>query len=110
MELATAYALPDSEVSYIRKVTLDKQNHSIHLLDKTNADQVILNFITYEKPEVTENLIQIGTIAQAEFTGAELLAMEVLPITDARLKKAWDHDLYRIRLTMTNPEFHMTIQ
>lgn len=110
MELATAYALPDTEVSYVRSVTLDKQTHSVHLLDKTNADQVILNFITYEKPEVTENLIQIGTIAQAEFTGAELLAIEVLPITDARLKKAWDHDLYRIRLTMTNPEFHMTIQ
>ena len=110
MELATAYPLPDTEISYVRSVTLDKQTHSVHLLDKTNADQVILNFITYEKPEVTENLIQIGTIAQAEFTGAELLAIEVLPITDARLKKAWDHDLYRIRLTMANPEFHMTIQ
>lgn len=109
MELAGAYPLPDTEVSYVRSVTLDKNSHQVHLQDTTNADQVILNFITCERPEITENRIQIGSLAQAVFTGAEVLAIEVLPITDARLQKAWDHDLYRIRLLMTAPAFYMDI-
>lgn len=108
MELATAYPL--SDVSYSRSVSLDKQTHTVHVQDNTNAKQVILNFITYEKPQVTENRIRIGSLAEAHISGAELLTVETLPITDARLQTAWDHDLYRIRLTMTGNEFHMDIQ
>ena len=108
MELATAYPLPD--ISYHRSVSLDKQTHMVHVQDNTNAEQVILNFITYEKPQVTENSIQIGSLAEAHISGAQLLAIETLPITDARLQTAWDHDLYRIRLSMTGNEFHMDIQ
>ena len=112
MELATAYPTDNSNapLSYIRKVCLDKQTHSVHLEDNTNADNVILNFITYEKPEITGNCIQIGSQAKVTFSGADLLTVEVLPITDARLQKAWDHDLYRIRLTMTEQKFHMDIE
>lgn len=80
------------------------------MADTTDAENVILNFITYEKPEVTENNILIGTLAKAAFTGAELMAIDVLPITDARLQTAWNHELYRIRLTMTAKEFQLEIE
>lgn len=131
MELSTAYQLP-ADISYLRKVTLDKAENKAELFDQTNAKDVILNFITYEQPVVTvagtqagsdvavsdtvasdataSGTIQIGTLAEASYTGADLLTVEVLPITDPRLQKAWDHDLYRIRLKLTGSEFHMTIQ
>ena len=48
--------------------------------------------------------------ASASFEGADLLAIETLPITDARLRTAWDHDLYRIRLKGNDAGFRLTIQ
>lgn len=110
MELATAYPLSDVAVSYRRKVTLDKASNAVTLYDTTNAKEVILNWITSEKPIVTADSIQIGTLALAEYSGAELLCVETLPITDPRLQTAWDHDLYRIRLKLTNDRFQMTIR
>ncbi|MGN0168736.1 MAG: heparinase II/III family protein [Acetatifactor sp.] len=108
MELANAYPLPGEKHSYVRKVTFDKLNSSITLTDTTDSRNVVLNFITYNKPEVNGASARIGN-AVAEFQGAELLTVETLPITDRRLQTAWDHDLYRIRLTMTQPTFQMTI-
>ncbi len=124
MELATAYPLSE-DLSYQREVTLYKNGNKVLLYDKTNANDVILNFVTYEKPQIAiskkpsdtdtntdtyAGTIHVGELATADFEGAKLLAMEVLPITDPRLQKAWDHDLYRIRLQMTGNEFAMTIQ
>ena len=74
-----------------------KSSNTIVLEDHTNAQDVILNFITYEKPVIlSDGKLSIGE-ASASFEGADLLAIETLPITDARLRTAWDHDLYRIR-------------
>lgn len=123
MELSGAYPMKDNMESgmendpaktckkhYTRRVFFDKLKDRILLTDTTNAENVILNFITYEKPEVTEGRIQLGALAQAAFSGAKLMSVEVLPITDARLRTAWDHDLYRIRLVMTAAEFELNIK
>ena len=110
MELSGAYPLKSCKKSYTRSVFFDKLNSKILLTDTTNAENVILNFITCEKPEVTENSILVGALAQAAFSGAKLKSVEVLPITDARLQTAWDHELYRIRLTMTAAEFQLEIK
>ena len=113
MELAAVY--PDAgssvpDLTYIRKVTLKKSSNTVVLEDHTNAKDIILNFITYEKPVVLPTgEISIGE-AVASFEGAEVLAIETLPITDARLKTAWDHDLYRIRLKGNSAGFRLTIQ
>ncbi len=114
MELAGAYPLSAAKnstvsPSYSRTVTLSKTKNTITINDCTNLSDVILNFITYEKPAVHENILQIGSLAAASLEGAVLYTIEVLPITDARLKTAWDHDLYRVRLKMTGPEFKMEI-
>ena len=113
MELAAAYPSAQSAVSdltYIRKVTLEKTSDSVVLEDHTNAEDVILNFITYEKPVVlSAGEIAIGD-AVATFEGAVLSVVETLPITDARLKTAWDHDLYRIRLKMSGADFKFTVK
>lgn len=109
MELAAAYPFPKGARSYIRKVHFDKKAGLITLTDTTDSGDVILNFITYCKPEASGNSLLIGG-AHAEFQGAALLPIETLPITDRRLQTAWEHDLYRIRLRMTGPEFKLRIR
>lgn len=113
MELAAAYPSAQAivpDLTYVRKVTLKKSSNTVVLEDHTNAEDVVLNFITYEKPIVlSAGEIAIGD-AVAAFEGAVLSAMETLPITDARLKTAWDHDLYRIRLKMLGTDFKLAIK
>ena len=132
MELATAYPLDElpagsdtaGALTYRRTVTLQKTENTVVLEDHTNAGDVILNFITYDKPTMQESAADVtGDTASASVTGtltvgdatlrwdgAELLAIETLPITDARLQTAWDHDLYRIRLKMSGENFRLTIK
>lgn len=108
MELSTAYPLEDTSLSYVRQVILDKKKDCVILEDNTNCQDVILNFITYDKPGVKDNSLMIrDTICH--FEGAELLEIETLPITDTRLKTAWDHDLYRIRMNLRNKRFILEI-
>ena len=92
------------------KGILKKSSNTVVLEDHTNAEDIILNFITYEKPIVlSAGEISIGE-AVASFEGASLLTIETLPITDARLKTAWDHDLYRIRLKSDSSDFQVSVQ
>ena len=113
MELAAAYPAAQAivpDLTYVRRVTLKKSSNTVVLEDHTNAQDVILNFITYEKPVIlSDGKLSIGE-ASASFEGADLLAIETLPITDAHLKTAWDHDLYRIRLKGNDAGFRLTIQ
>lgn len=111
MELAGAYPLCTGQAapSYCRSVILYKAQNKVIIKDTTNIPDVILNFITYEKPALDGNTLRIGNLATASFHGAAPYALEALPILDARLKTAWDHDLYRVRLKMTETEFIMEI-
>ena len=109
MELAQAYPLAGKEYSYRRSIDFDKANSCITLTDRTDCRNVILNFITYEKPQITDKgQLQING-AEVNFCGASLEKIGTLPITDPRLQKAWDHDLYRIRLKLECAEFGMEI-
>ena len=110
MELSSAYSFKTCKKHYTREVFFDKLSNRVLLTDTTDAKDVVLNFITYEKPEVTENVILIGSLAQASYSGAKPLTVEVLPVTDARLRTAWDHELYRIRLTLTASEFQLEVK
>ena len=132
MELATAYPVGEMQakgtisrmLTYRRTVTLKKPENTVILEDHTNTKDVILNFITYAKPTLQDPAMGTDddatsaaltgalTVGEATllWTGAELLAIETLPITDARLKTAWDHDLYRIRLTMRGEAFRLTVK
>ena len=132
MELATAYPVGEMQakgtvsgvLTYRRTVTLKKPENTVILEDHTNTGDVILNFITYAKPTLQDpamgtaddatSAALTGALTVGEATllwaGAELLATETLPITAARLKTAWDHDLYRIRLRKRGGVFRLTIK
>lgn len=109
MDIAGAYPLPEKNHFYQRQVVLDKKRDCVTLTDTTDCSNVILNFITAEKPEIRDFVISLGT-ASLHFQGASFLALETLPVTDPRLQEAWDHDLYRIMLTLTEPVFRLEIR
>lgn len=74
MELLTAYPIPQPDnaapLTYRRTVTLDKKEGKVMVKDTTNLPDVILNFITYEKPVLSDGRLQIGSLAAVAFTGA----------------------------------------
>ena len=113
MHIEDAYPLQDKDSDnkyYIRKITLDASSETVILTDISDYDDVILNFITYEEIRATDDpgIFKLGN-AGICFDGASVMANETLPITDARLRLSWDHDLYRIRLKKKAPEFTMTV-
>ena len=124
MNIATAYplsAVSDSipEYRYTREIAMSKIDNTVILSDTSSCAPdllpkgIVLNFITCHKPVIAENngeiCIGIGS-ANVSVSGASNPACETLPITDARLKKSWSHDLYRISLSMRSEEFVMTVK
>ncbi len=112
MHIEKAYPLPDGPCgnTYIRSICLDAASETFILTDTSDYQDVVLNFITYDemKPSDMPGTYLLGA-SSVTFSGASLTAMETLPIVDARLKLAWDRDLYRIRLKMESGQFTMKV-
>ncbi|MBE5960704.1 MAG: heparinase [Lachnospiraceae bacterium] len=134
MDLAAAYPKEAGLLSYIRTVTLRK-NHVITLEDHwtlapscSHKNSVILSLMTYEKPSLHPDSIQIGTLSTITIstTGSSafvssgsaslpisslssIVSMEEIPITDARLQTAWKHSIHRILLTPPGNQIKLTI-
>ena len=115
MNILGAYPI-NSSLTYTRSAAIDMMNNSVILSDTCSIapsdlkNGIILNFITYHKPQIDESLhtITIGS-ANVTYEGASSAVIEVLPITDERLKKAWDHDLYRLRFEMISKDFKLIV-
>lgn len=71
------------------------------------GNEVLLNFITYEKPVFKDNILSIGDLYRFATSPVAKCEIEELPITDARLQICWKHSLYRIRFTSINGHFSM---
>ena len=122
MELSTAYPKSCEVESYKRQVILEKEKE-IRITDcftSSNPCQVVLNLMTYEKPILIESFdspvnlshsLQIGDLGtirlENRFTHLEI---ETIPITDERLQTCWEHELYRIRITLDQPIMTLCIQ
>lgn len=103
MNIAPAYPAEANLNYYIRKASLSKDEgvcicDDFDFLDGSN--DVILSFMTYEEPVLIQQsgtlLFQIGTLGSLIISGAEYVKTERIPITDARLGTAWEHEIYRI--------------
>lgn len=79
----------------------------------TKPPSVTLSLMTYEKPDlqaVTDELLfRIGALGSLSMEGGELIEIEEIPITDPRLKTAWEHSIYRILLRITGNEVKLHI-
>lgn len=131
MDIAGAYPAESGLQYYRRKASLIK-GKEILIKDSfsfqggaacLSADNdlrknsVVLSFMTYEKPVLRNaapdspkalvfSVSSLGTLA---VTGGEKAEIETIPITDARLKTAWEHEIYRILITAVNSEMEIKI-
>ncbi|MBO5372974.1 MAG: heparinase II/III family protein [Lachnospiraceae bacterium] len=118
MELKDAYPTDCGIASYLRCAKLIKgdkiviTDHFSFRKESTDTS-VVLNLLTYDMPkELSADkgiALQIGTLGNLTVASGKLLAIETLPITDARLKTAWEHDLYRIRIEADTDTLEMCI-
>lgn len=69
-----------------------------------------LSLMTYEKPTIKENLIQVGSLGNISVSGYLKMDIETIPITDQRLKTAWEHDIYRIKIFLEEPSIRLEIR
>lgn len=94
-----------------------------------NTASVTMSLMTYEKPAVAENTadtaepgntesaetdgtpltLLIGSAGTLHIKGGRLSRIETIPIADARLRTAWEHELYRILIDVTGKELEMHI-
>lgn len=70
-------------------------------------NSVVMSLMTYEKPiidltEDTSFVLRVGSGGKLSVTGGRLLRIETIPITDARLRTAWEHEIYRILIDVAN--------
>lgn len=122
MELITAYPESCQIASYQREVILEKEKE-IRIKDcftSSKPAQIVLNLMTYEKPTLIHPphscnnsfpILEIGDLGSIRLEGHYThLEIETLPITDARLQTAWEHDIYRIRITLKEPFMILCIE
>ncbi len=67
----------------------------------------LLSYMTYERPHIDDTqhgLIHIGDLATLRLEGNFAITIEEIPVTDARLQSAWEHDIYRILVFAESPE------
>ena len=111
MDLSPVYAHPGIR-SYRRNVTLRKDD-SVVIEDHYEGDLTcVLSLMTIVEPEIKKTgddlfeilLPGIGIICAS---GVKAAGRETCPIKDPRLLKAWNHDSYRILLTIKD---HVTIR
>ncbi|MDE5939257.1 MAG: heparinase II/III-family protein [Lachnospiraceae bacterium] len=122
MDIAHAYSGESGLSSYRRTATLHKKSKIVirdcfaFVKDTASDGQkntVVLSLMSYETPVIQTTaqalLLQLGELGTLAITNASLLAIERIPITDSRLKLAWDHDLYRILVNADQQEIEIQI-
>lgn len=123
MDIASAYPKEAGIKSYQRLVTFNKGT-SITIddsfkLDSNEDGQVVISLMTYEKPLViscdnsgdcmSKTIIQIGDLGTISILTEIDITIEEIEISDARLKTAWDHEIYRMLITPKEKSFQLQI-
>lgn len=119
MNIAPAYPKEAGLLYYNRKASLIKgtqiviEDNFAFSNSPENENKVVLSLMTYEKPVLQEHtgrlLFTVGSLGTLSIQGAELSDIETIPITDKRLKTAWEHEIYRILVTPVKNKFEMYI-
>lgn len=114
MDIAQAYPAECGLSCYKRTASLIKGQEILIKDSYTSGENtVVLSFMTYEKPVCTETsdgfVFSIGTLGTMRLTGGKTPVIEEIPISDARLKTAWEHEIYRILVTASKEEIEIHI-
>lgn len=120
MDISAAYPKASGLSCYRRKVSLLKGKEIlIHDTfsflaagtakpDEPDKNTIVLNLMSYHKPIPQYCLkgvfIKIDNLGLILSEHAELMDIQEIPITDQRLKTAWEHNIYRILLHIPGNE------
>lgn len=115
MELAGAYG-DEGIKSYVREVILEK-GKGISMTDRYVGElkPAVLSLMTYERPKIVEEagtkdiLMYIGDLGVCRIRGALKAEAEEIPITDSRLKTAWNHNIFRTLVTFGGGEMKLWV-
>lgn len=84
--------------------------------EEFSSAPVILSLMTYEKPVLLPGdpfssgpVFQIGNLGQLKVVSGRFLQTEAIPITDARLKPVWEHEIYRTSIVAADSYVEMHI-
>ena len=118
MDIAAAYPAECGLLSYRRNASLIKGKEIIikDCFAIRGSAPVQLSLMTYEKPTLQETQTEenrltfsIGSLSSLHIIGGTLSGIEEIPITDARLQTAWEHEIYRILIDAADTEITMRI-
>ena len=119
MNLIDAYPTLSSIIAYERKIILYKdkrKDKKIEIKDfiksksTSNHFDFISNLITYDQPIIKGHHISLGNLVHIQLDGdIKAIDIEPLPISDSRLKKAWNKELYRLRIHVTSDYLNIAI-
>lgn len=118
MDIANAYPKEARISSYKRSVKF-KKNESITITDdfefEVGTGEVVLSLMTYERPIVCDNIINVGTLGSITVSSSNIsttplsIITEEIMIDDARLGIAWKHNIYRTLVTIKEGPVKLTI-
>lgn len=116
MNIAGAYPAEAHLREYTRCVTLDASGLTLDdswSFDDDCEHPVILNFITYEKPVLSNespDVLLIGGLGTLKTGNSPShIDIEELPMTDPRLMQCWKHSLYRIRIAVSGGDVRIRV-
>ena len=109
MEIAEAYP-PEAELrSYRRRVTLLK-GQGVEIEDLHDGDRTAeLSLMFAAKPTIDDGAILLPGLARIVLEGAGQMRLDEIPISDARLRKAWPDRLYRVRIPLAGNRLRLWI-
>lgn len=111
MDISGAYA--DDRIASVQRTVRFTKGEGIVLEDRYQTNlRTILSLMTAVKPEYTSDAdtIRIGEKLRLRFTGVSDILIEEIPVTDARLRKAWPEKVYRILASCRNQTIRVEMQ
>ncbi len=115
MELIGAYG--KCLVSSYRRRACLKKGRCIRIIDRwegdSEAEDVVLSLMTYERPVIVREekgfRMDVGDAGVCRITGGAQAVTEEIPVSDARLKTAWKHNIFRTLVTFGGKEMELAV-
>ena len=115
MDIAKAYPKEAGVSSYKRHATLYKEKQIVieDEISFTKGDistnELFLILMVYDKPSISGNDIHLAN-SKISIIGNVFISAEAIPITDARLKTSWEHEIYRIMIVPKTEKIMIVVQ
>lgn len=109
MDIAPAYP-PEARLRRYRRHVRLLKGVGVEIVDDWDGDlPAELTLMLRDRPEIDGGVIRLPGVATLAYDGGGSARLEVVPITDPRLRAAWPETLYRVLVPLVAPRFTLTI-